>query len=140
MAEHPRQLIRHRVVAILKAGVPELRERVYRSRLYPMQRGELPGACVYSLREQAEEISLKGTLDRRLDLAIDLYVRHGETPDDALDDLALAVEAAMAADRTLGGTAKWNRLEETAIGFAGEGETANGLARLRYLVGYITPG
>lgn len=138
--DHPRQLIRHRVVGLLTAEVPAFRERVYGSRLYPMQRSQLPGACVYTLTEANELLTVQHRLIRRLNLAIDIYVRELAAPDDELDTLALAVETAMGADRTLGGTCQRHHLAETTIGFDGQGEKANALARLRYEIVYSTAG
>jgi hypothetical protein len=143
---HPRKAIRHYVVDLLKTGVPPVQDRVFRSRAYPLRSQDLPGICVYTATnpsEASEEFSQDGLLLRDLPLAIDLYVRSGDEhpdagPDDDLDDLAEAVEAAMKADRTLGGRALNSYLAETTIGFSGEGEQANGLARLRYAVQYRT--
>jgi hypothetical protein len=138
---HPRKAIRLAVIEQLKIGVPSVSDRVFKSRAYPMGRQELPAICVYTLTEPNEELTLRGRLERRLALAVDIYARATEAPDDELDDIAEEVEAAMNADRSLGKTCLWHFLAETVIGFAGPaggGEQANGIARLRYTIRYTT--
>jgi hypothetical protein len=136
---HPRKAIRHAAVDLLIAGISAVGGRVFRSRVYPMGRADLPGICVYTIREPNEEMTIAGRLQRDLEMAVDIYVRNSNTPDDELDDIAETVEAVMAGNRKLTGTAQWNSLIDTTIGFSGEGEKANGLARLRYRVRYFTP-
>lgn len=134
---HPRAEIRDHVVALLSTtDLP-----VVPSRVYPIQRTELPAICVYTLNEISEQESLTPPrMMRDLQLAIDLYATGADgAPDDALDALAETIEALMAADIRLGGRAFNSFLAETSIGFDGAGEQARGLARLRYTVRYRTP-
>lgn len=132
---HLRQQIREHVVALLDTtAVPAVASRVY-----PIQRHQLPIICIYTLTEASEQDTLDPSLIRDLQLAIDIYARNNEgAPDDILDGLAEQVETLMKADIRLNRLAVNSFLAETAIGFAGEGEQANGLARLRYTVRYRT--
>lgn len=135
---HPRALIRTHVVTLM-TNLPAVQDRVYASRVYPMQQRNLPGICVFSLTETSELANEDRDLERRLDLAVDIYAARADgAPDDALDDLAATVEDLMEMDPTFGRLALTSWLAETTIGFDGEGDQANGLARLRYTVLYRT--
>lgn len=104
-----RKAMRRATVAILKAGVPALGERVWAQRTLPLSLQQLPAAVVYCLGEQ---ISVLGEStkhhSRRVRLAVHL-ADHGHegadvSVDDRLDDLAEVVERVMYEDQTLGGT------------------------------------
>lgn len=136
---HPRQLIRDHVVTLLTGAVAGIGDKVFKTRVYSMQREEAPGICVYTLRETSEDGALDGMLDREIALAIDIYARNRQAPDDELDGYCEAVEALMNGDPTLGRGAASHTLVETVFGYDGEGEKANAAARLRYRVRYQTP-
>lgn len=135
---HPRKAIRQRVIALLTDAIPAVGARVFKTRVHPLHTGEVPAICVYTLRETSQDGDLEGTLDREAGLAIDLYARDREAPDDELDDLCAAVEALMKADKTLGRKALDNRLTETVFGYDREGQAVAGHGRLTYLVRYRT--
>lgn len=134
---HPRRLIREYVVNMLIGGVPAIGGHVFKSRIYPLQKVEVPGFCVYTLRETSEDLDLDGTEQRDPELAIDAYARDREAPDDELDDYCWTVEGLMKADPTLGGLVQSHRLVDTVFGYDGQGEKANGVARLRYGLTYL---
>lgn len=138
MADHPRKVIRQHVVDLLTGAIAAVGTRVFKTRTYAVQTAEVPAICVYTLRETSEDLDLDGTLDRSVNLAIEIYARDREAPDDELDDLCQAVEDLMGADQTLGGTALDNRLAETLFGYDSEGRAVAGMARLRYAVRYQT--
>lgn len=137
---HQRKRIRDYVVDLLKDGVDELLgERCYGSRVYPVSAKVLPAICVYTLTEVSERDTHNRALMRQLDLAVDIYDRNADgAPDDDLDALAETVEALMEQDPEMGRRCLTSWLAETTLGFDGEGERANGIARLRYTVQYRT--
>lgn len=126
---HLRQRVRAAAAVQLAAA-----GTVRKSRVRPLQLAELPCIIVYTLRQRSTRMDAAGTLSHAIDLVIDGHVKATDDLDDRLDDLSAAIEAAIAADPTLGGAAEDAVLAETLIDLAGEGETATGLVRLRFLV------
>lgn len=126
------------MVDLLTDAVAGVGSRVFKTRTYAVQTAEVPAICVYTMRETSAPDDLDGTLDRRVNLAIEIFARDGAAPDDELDGYCEAVEALMGADQTLGGTALDNHLAETVFGYDSEGRAVVGLARLRYAVRYQT--
>jgi hypothetical protein len=135
-----RKAMRGATVALLKAGVPALGERVWAQRTIPLSVRQLPAAVVYCLGEQ---ISVLGEStkhhSRRVRLAVHL-VDHGfDDVDDRLDDLATVVERVMYDDSTLGGTVADVTL--TAVegpDLTADGERVEGELRLIYEAVYDT--
>lgn len=143
MPTHPRQQIREAVKAALVAASTAAGSRVYESRGIPWGMGELPAISVYSLNEQVDEGSRTTApreLDRTVNVAVDLVVSvpaQGAV-DDVLDALALQVENAMHADRTLGGVASDLMLISTEMGTVEGGQRPIAAAQLVYAVQYFT--
>lgn len=140
MPTHPRQVIRHAVVAQLinKTGAGT---RVYPDRRIPFQRVELPALAVYVPTESVE-IQSRATapreLDRRAQAVVEVLVQQAEGVDDALDALALEVENALHADWTLGGVASDLLLTSTETEVVDTGKQLIGVARLEFEVRYYT--
>ena len=130
-----RQKIREAVAANL-AGIAT----VYTSRIYPKL--TLPVISVYGNNEQSEGEATEAVgpqrYSRRLTLEIEITAEATEGADDAVDDLSAQVEAAMAADRWLGGLAEETGLAATRMSFANAGDTQVATAPLSYLVWYRT--
>lgn len=136
---HKRKRIRDAVVSMLEA-IPGWNGRVFSNRARPTEAAELPTFLVYSLTEDANEISTGGTLLRDLTIAVELRAAVTLSLDDTLDGMAEKVEVAMAADRRLGKRAVTSRLTGTTIGLDGEGESRQAVATLTYVVQYQTDG
>lgn len=105
---HPRKLIRQAVVALLVAAGTAAGERVQPTRVDPSKKGKLPAIGVYTLSDSVEEDASTELEDTHtLELEIAGFVKHTDAlpADDAMDDLAEQIEAAMAADQYLGGKA-----------------------------------
>lgn len=137
---HPRQIIRHAVVAQLvdktAAGA-----RVYPARRIPLQRVELPAVAVYVPTESVEVTSRATApreLDRRVQLVVEAIVQQAENADDALDELALGVENALHADWTLGGVASDLLLVNTEVDVVDDGRQLIGVVRLEWEVRYYS--
>lgn len=117
MADHLRTQIRDRVIELLR-GLDTTEDRVFRSRMYPLDEPDLPGICVYTLTEDSEIMNMGPTrhLQRQIDIAVEAVVQVTETLDDELDQICAEIEAAMGADPTLAGLAYDCILTRTAIG------------------------
>jgi hypothetical protein len=147
MADHVRRQIRDAAVALL-TGLNTTGNRVFATRVRPLQDAELPALCVYASGEVSEIDSMGNSagargLSRELILRVEAHVRSFESLDDSADDIALEVETTLAADKTLGGLVKDLQLRSTEIGFAEGDRLVAGMRmawRARYRTRETTPG
>jgi hypothetical protein len=134
---HPRKLIRQAVVTRL-TNATAAGTRVTATRFDPHKKSQLPAISVYSLAEPVDLDASANTAPREIarDLKIEIaaWVPHTEAVpvDDAMDDLAEQIEAAMDADPYLGGAAADSILEATEM------EIVEDDARTSPVVGIIT--
>lgn len=144
---HPRKLIRHAVVALLVSANTAAGARVSGTRVEPHKKSGLPAISVYTLREPIDQERSEGTAPRELtrDVKVEIvgWVAHSdELPvDDAMDDLAEEIEAAMDADPFIGGEAGDSVLEETVMQVLeddGRSDPLIGIVTLTYSVTYRT--
>tara|TARA_R100001591_G_C4340850_1_gene180606 strand:+ start:874 stop:1317 length:444 start_codon:yes stop_codon:yes gene_type:complete len=136
---HVRQQIRDAVASRLTSQVSLVSSRVFTTRMHPLNEDLLPAISVYTGNETSERYTSGVTdINRELSLEIDLYVREASTFDDKCDAIAVQVEEAMAGDFTIGGLAKSSVLTSTEIQFDGEADQILGVAKLTYLVKYVT--
>ena len=138
MTVHPRQAIREAVVQLLIDAQTDAGRTVYPTREVAWRSVELPGIAVYTIEESSERPSYDGDLDRHLVLAITAVTRLNEGVDDAIDQLSLQIEKAMAADQTLKGTALHSFLVGTEITIDDTTARPVGAVRLAYEVRYST--
>ncbi len=136
---HKRQLIREAIRLRLE-DIPELAGRCHSTRSRPTEARELPVAIIYTLSENAEQISVGRTLMRTLSAVIEIRASAAGAIDNALDDLSQVVERTMALDPTFGRKALNSALASTTVGLDGEGETRQAIATLTYNVRYQTDG
>jgi hypothetical protein len=140
---HPRKLIRHAVVALL-SGATAAGVRVQGTRVDPHKKTQLPALSVYTLNDLADEdISTEAEQAHALQLEIAGWVAHADAvpADDAMDDLAEQIEAAMNGDRYLSGLAGESRLVGTAMEIREEDGRSSplvGIVVLTYEVTYRT--
>ena len=145
---HPRKLIRHAVVAQL-TNATAAGDRVQPTRVEPHRKRNLPAISVYTMHEPVDDASSKTSpreLTREPRVEIAAWVVHSEAlpVDDAMDDLAEQIEAAMDADRFIGGAAGGSVLEETVMQVVDEDENGRpidpilGIVTLTYAVTYRT--
>jgi hypothetical protein len=136
---HVRKQIRDNVVTTV-TGLTTTTTKVYRSRVYPIASGKLPGLCVYTQSETVESATLTRprTKMRSLDVVIEGYALANSNLDDTLDQISLEVEEAMVTDVTRGGKAKDTELTSVEIEQVGEGETQAGIVRMTFTVTYAT--
>lgn len=134
-----RKDIREKAVALLKAAVTEVSNRVFENRMRPVFQSELPCIVVYSRNESAE-ISSQAPREykRTLRLVAEIIAKADETVDDTLDLLARKVEKAFFVNETLDSLVGDTVLGETEIEISGEGQTLHGACRMEWLVEYYT--
>lgn len=139
MSTHPRKLIRDAVVNLLAAQVAAVDGRVYKSRVTPMQRDEMPCICVMTGDEESELIMVDNRrLNRTVQVHVDIYDRDQDDPSDSMDSLAGDIEDAWEADPNLGGLLKLSWLAGTMPILDGEGEKVSGALRLLFMANYHT--
>lgn len=137
---HPRQVIRHAVVAQL-LGNTAAGARVFAARRVPFQRVELPAVAVYVPTESVEVTSRATApreLDRRAQVVVEACAQGAGDVDDALDEIALQVENALHADWTLGGVASDLLLASTETDVLDDGKQLIGVVRLEFEVRYYS--
>jgi hypothetical protein len=131
---HVRQQIREAIAARLVA-VPA---PVYVSHLYPLD--VLPAVVVHTPEEElGEEPRRMGVCRQRprlLSVEIALRAQAAEDLDATLDDLAVAVEAALAGDETLDGLCDALSYQGMRMESSTQVQPPVGLMRLAYLVEY----
>lgn len=137
---HPRQVIRHAVVAQL-AGKTAAGARVFPERGDAYERSELPAIAVYAPTESTDAQSWATSpreLDRRALVVVEAALEQNANTLDAVDALCLEIENALHADWTLGGAASDLRLTSTEMGVATDGRKRIGAARLEFEVRYYS--
>lgn len=136
---HARKTIRDRIITDL-TGLATTGSRIYRSRVYPLAEGKLPGLCVYTMSEQIDyaTIGTSRLQQRVLSVVIEIYVKGTSNYDDDLDQISLEIEDALFADLTLNGNAKDLQINRFEADFAGEGDQPLAFARMSVDVVYHT--
>lgn len=137
---HQRQLIRKKVVEILKNRTPAA-SRVVGNPTTPQWADSLPAIFVFPLSESVEEYTQAPRENKRtLQLAIEMVARanQDELLSDQLDEMALKVEDLLGVDDTLGGTAEDILLRSVEMKYLGEGDRPIGAIRNIYEVIYLT--
>jgi len=141
---HPRTLIREAVKERLAAQLPAVDPRLTAARISihrstPLFAGKLPAILIYTRDERIEEQTQAnpGLRQRKLELSIEIIASGAEAAEEA-DTLALAVEAILDADETLGLLVQGMRLTRTEVDQDGDGDTPLLAARLSYEVIYWT--
>lgn len=140
MPTHARAAIVAAAVAAL-TGLATTGARVHPGRSAPKSAGAQPYLLVYGRGEQSTPITMAGPnrkLQRELLLVVEGVAGEAADADDTQNSMALEIETALAADPTLGGTARDLYLSRTTINAQVEGETRLGLLRLEFSLFYQT--
>lgn len=136
---HVRQQIREQMQAVLLAGVASASGRVYTSRVYALNQLSLPAVTISFDSERSGLITIGSrTMDRTVNIMLDVYSAAISDLDDALDAICVEVEESVAGDFTMNGLAKSCLLTSTDLSLTGGSETPIGVARLTYAVSYVT--
>lgn len=138
---HLRKSIRDAVVTAL-TGLATTGSSVYPTRTYPLDETKLPALCVYTISEDSAVDSMKVStrgLARSLELAVEGMAVNNGGLDDALDQIALEVETAVAADPTFGGLCYDCSLSQTRVSVrGGESQKEIGSIILTFTLRYRT--
>lgn len=137
---HVREQIRDAAVTAL-TGLTTTSTRVYAERLYQLRATDLPGLRIFCGAESVEPDRLGASFGQQRDMSliVEGVARANSALDDTLDDICAEVEAALAADVTLGGKCKFLHL--TGIDDpeqSDEGDQPTGMVRLNFRVQYRT--
>jgi hypothetical protein len=137
---HPRALIRQAAVAQLIAASTAAGSRVEATREIPYRRSNEPAIGVYTPDEATDTDTRTAPreLTRDLRLVIEAVIVGVGGVDDALDDLAGQIEAAIDADDTLSGTAAETKSPQTETEVMEESGKRVGLLRITYTATYYT--
>lgn len=137
MPTHARTQIRERVTTLLN-GNTSAGNKVYESRIYPIDNNNLPAILIYTKQEQINEYSISKprTQFRELNLVIEIYLKSENDIDSQVDSICLEIEKIISNDSTLNGLAKDVVLTNTDINFSDEGEKPIVMANLNYNVTY----
>ena len=142
--KHPRTQIREAVKERLSANLPKVDPRITPARISiqrstPLFAGKLPAILIYTRDERIEDQphADPGLRYRKLELSVEI-IASGETAAEEADILALAVEAVLDTDETLGLLVEGTRLTRTEVDQGGEGDTPVLAVRLSFEVSYWT--
>jgi hypothetical protein len=139
MGNHVRQQIRERV-ALTLTGLTTTGSNVFQSRVYPVQKSELPCLCIYSTDESSRIAELGNSdrmISRNLTIRIDGIAVATSNLDDTLDTISLEVETAMANDLNINNLAVDSALSSTRIDLNGDGEQPVGVVSMLYNITYF---
>lgn len=139
MTTHVREQIRDRIASNV-TSLSTTGDRVYKSRVWPLNADTMPALLVYSTSEDSATDIMGPSLvmNRELSVVVEGYVRNITVYDDKVDTIAKEVEIAMAADQTLNNLAKISYLSGTEISYSGEGDQPIAVVSMTYLVQYRT--
>jgi hypothetical protein len=117
-------------------GTTGVSTRIYRSRVEPLARGELPAIVVEPVSDNAEQNTSLPTLDWTLTVRIAVIVR-GDVPDQVADATVQSLHAKVMADLTLGGNAY--DVQPVSVSFdLIEADQPSGVISCEYAVKYRT--
>lgn len=131
---HVRTQIRHAVEKILH-GLPTTGNRVFVSRVYPLESASLPGIIIATESDQANE-EIAGW--SQLQLVIKGYARATAHLDEVLDQVEMEVRKALAENKTLNGLVKDIAWLHTRIQLENGGEQPIGMAEMIFKSDYRT--
>jgi len=140
MANHLRRQIRDAVQTAM-TGLATTGARVFIGRYRSLGRAYDPSLLIYTPQESSRR-AINGQppiLERVVQVMIEGRVSGAGEPDNALDDIAKEVEAAMWTNRALGGLVFNTKLVATDTTTEAEGERQNGGIRLTYEMTFQTP-
>ena len=117
-------------------GTTGVSTRIYRSRVEPLARGELPAIVVEPVGDSAEQNTSLPTLDWMLTVRISVIVR-GDIPDQLADPIVQDMHSKVMADLTLGGYAY--DVQPVSVSFdLVEADQPSGVISCDYAVRYRT--
>lgn len=134
---HVRTSIRDAIVTAL-TGLATTGTKVYRTRIYPLGEGKLPGLAIYTNSEANEYLTMGSArvIEKKVVVSVEIYVKAATNYDSTLDQIALEVETALAADVTLSGLATDLMIQSYSSEFNGDGDQPICAGRMEVEVKY----
>lgn len=135
MTSHARQQIREEVAGVI-TGLALTGSRVFQSRVYPLERNDLPCLIVTTDSDEIRYLSetapakMPARIERETVVRIHVYAKATANLDDQLDDVCHQVEIAMA---NYAGNSTW-RFNGTEVELSALGEQPIGVATLTYRI------
>lgn len=120
---HVRKQIRDALITRL-TGLATTGTKVYRSRVYPLAEGKLPGIVIYTNSEEVNYLTMRlpRTEERILSVSVEIYVKGVINYDDTLDEVCLEIENALYTDVTLNGLARDSKVISFNSEYNGDGD------------------
>lgn len=139
MSDHVRKQIRNAAKGVLQ-GLGTTGDRVFVSRVYPLDNAKLPGLLIFTPSEDSGREDSPTDLMRDMTLQVHGVVRISENLEDELDDIALEVEQALDGLGLAGGLAKiYHGIQGTVSTLAGEDvDKPHGAIAMEFLYTYRT--
>ena len=136
---HVRKQIRDAIKTAL-TGLSTTGANCYQSRVFPFESTKLPALLIYTKSETTDfdTISLPRDVMRVLEINVEAYVQGTANYDNTLDQIAVEVEEAIAADVTLGGLTKDLQTVAFEADFTGDGEQTVAIGRFTISATYRT--
>jgi len=130
---------RETILAAVKTaltGTTGVSNRIYRSRVEPLARGETPAIVVEPISDSAEQNTSLPRLDWSLTVRVAVIVR-GSIPDQVADPIVEDLHSKLMADLTLGGYAI--DIQPQGVNFdLSEADQPSGVITCDYLIRYRT--
>lgn len=135
---HARKQIRDAIVGEL-TGLATTGSRVFASRIYPLEQTDLPGLLVATESETVTQIDIGALQERTLTVKVEALAKATADLDNALDQICLEVEIALATlGATLAALTRAVSLQTTDLEYDGSGAQPIGRASMVFLVTYFT--
>lgn len=135
---HVRTQIRRAIIEAC-TGLPTTDDRVYPARVHPLGEAAPPTLVVFFLKEENDDNAMGGLVLRKARFSILAEVSGtADSLDDTLDQIAIEVEPALAADPTFAGVAIDSRLITSESAYNGEGSVPLGQLNMELEVQYRT--
>lgn len=134
---HIRKKIRDALVTAV-TGLTTTGSRVYRSRVYPLESGKLPGLCVYTKSEEVTNATLTRprTQTRQLEASVEAYLMANTNFDDTLDTIAVEIEEAIYSNSALNALVKQINITGFEADYSGDGEKVVGVGNFNVQIIY----
>ena len=130
---HVRKTIRDAVVSSV-TGLTTTSTRVYSTRLFPIAQAILPCLNVTTQDEEVGELTLNGSLMRRVNVIVTGFARATANIENTLDTIAAEVETAFSP----GSSAKYWTQTGTTFEFDGDGDNPIATVSINFAVEYQT--
>jgi hypothetical protein len=136
---HVRKVIRDQITTAV-TGLVTTGLNVYKSRVYPLAQGKLPGICVYTNSESSDylTISQPRSIERKLSVSVEVYVKGTTNYDDELDQICSEIEVALYTSSSIVAPIRDLQITNFASEYNGDGDQPICAARLSVDVIYLT--